>query len=247
MMADTGTVALTRFLRRLDLRSRLGADEQDALLAVRRSARAVSAYTDIVRLGEHVDHICLVAEGYVGRFDQIASGARQIVAIHIPGDMADLPSVVSPKAGWALQSLTPATIVSIPHEAIRALTRRYPALTEAFWRDCVVDGSIFAQGIVNVGRRDAEMRLAHLLCELSMRLDAAGLGTRLSFPLPLTQAVIADALGLTQVHVNRTFKRLRDAGILSIASRSITIHDWDRLARQGEFDATYLLMDQAGE
>jgi CRP-like cAMP-binding protein len=123
---------------------------------------------------------------------------------------------------------------------LRRVAKEYPAIAEAFWRDCVVDASILSQWVVNVGRRDARMRLAHLLCEVAVRMEQAGLGNRAAFELNVTQTQLADALGLTSVHVNRVLQALRREGLIATRSREVRILDWDRLAALGEFDGVYL-------
>ena len=95
----------------------------------------------------------MVVDGLVGRFGQDRDGVRQITCLYIPGDMADLPSVVSPKAGWALGALTSTTILHVPHADLRRLAAKHPGIAEAFWRDCVADGSLFSEWVVNVGWR----------------------------------------------------------------------------------------------
>ncbi len=231
---------LQRFLNRLTSRSVLSAEEQQAILDLPCRSEHVQSNRDFVRLGEKVDHACLVTAGLVGRFGQSAEGKRQITAIHIPGDMADLHSVVQPAGTSALQALSIATILIIPHGAIRAAAARYPALAEALWRDCMVDASILAEWVVNVGRRDAKVRVAHLLCEMAVRLEAAPSKGDIIFPFAVTQAQLADATGLTSVHVNRTLKSLRHEGLAEVSSRAVRIPDWVALVAAGDFDSSYL-------
>lgn len=242
-MTFSNMSALQLFLRRLTARSRLTREEQEAVLGLKSHAAQVPAHVDFVEIGEHVDHACLIADGLAGRFEQVRDGRRQITALHIAGDMADLPSVVSPKVGWALAALTTTTILRVPHAELRRVAVAYPALAEAFWRDCVVDSSIFSEWVVNVGRRDAKSRLAHLLCEMALRIEQTGSGDRSLFKLALSQADLADVLGLTSVHVNRTLQRLRIGGMASMAAGSVTISNWDELVRVADFDETYLLLD----
>ncbi len=116
-----------------------------------------------------------------------------------------------------------------------------PNVGFAMWYDTLVDGSVFREWIANVGRRDARTAMAHLLCELALRLRLAGIAQQTDYELPLTQEQLADALGLTPVHVNRTIKSLEDKNLISRAtSRSITIGDWKKLAAAGDFDSTYM-------
>lgn len=231
---------LQRFLDRLLSRSVLTHEEQDAILDLPCHFSEVKANRDFVGLREDVDHASLIVDGLVGRFDQNSEGLRQITAIHIPGDMANLHSVVQPKATSALQALSVATILRVPHEAIRAATGRLPALAEALWRDCMVDAAILSQWVVNIGRRDARTRVAHLLCEIATRLDVRDDRQRFSFSFAVTQFQIADAAGLTSVHVNRVLRSLRQDGVVDVAKQEVRVADWDALVRAGEFNANYL-------
>lgn len=240
-MHDASRDYLQLFLHRLIIRSRFCDQEMQAILDLPTDAVKVAANQDFVCLGEVVDHACLIVEGIAGRFGQTEDGVRQITAFYFPGDMADLHSVVQPRVGSALQALTKTTILRISHSALRGVAARYPAVAEAFWRDCMVDAAVLSQWVVNVGRRDARAGMAHLLCEIATRL---GLGTGShapDFAFSVTQAQLADATGLSTVHVNRTLKAL--AGIVTVARGSVQIHDWDRLAAVGEFEADYLQID----
>ena len=236
---------LQRFLNRLTSRSILTQEEQQAVLELPCHAAQARTNVDFVRLDERVDHACLIVDGIVGRFGQDRDGNRQITTFHIAGDMADLHSVVLPVATSALQALSPTTIVRIPHGAIRAVAARYPALAEAFWRDCIVDSAVIAQWVVNVGRRDARERISHVLCEMGVRIIGAATGDQaVVFDLPITQTHLADATGLTPVHVNRTLQALRADGLVSWAARKpVHIPNWDALVRAGEFDRGYLSTD----
>lgn len=235
--------ALHLFVKRMVSRSALSAEEVDALLGLKGQIREVSPHVDFVQLGEQINHACLVVDGLVGRFGQNKNGARQITCLHIPGDMADLPSVVSPKAGWALGALTKSTVLRIPHADLRRVAATYPGLAEAFWRDCVADGSIFSEWVVNIGCRDALSRLAHLFCEMAIRCEQAGYGDRRAYSLPITQSDLGDATGLTSVHVNRTLKELRSRSIVDLRAGIVTVHDWNQLVSVGDFDASFLLLE----
>ena len=238
---------LQLFLNRLTRRSRLTAEEAAAILNLPTKASQVATNRDFVRVGDEVDHACLVVEGLVGRFGQNADGGRQITSLHIPGDMADLHSVVQPCAASALQALTTTTILRVPHIALRAVAARYPAVAEALWRDCMVDAAILSEWVVNVGRRDSRARAAHLLCEMAVRYEEIGFVRGEEFPFPATQTHIADALGLTPVHVNRTLMHLRGEGLIELGRTTVLIRDWDELARLGDFDPRYLELEDAPE
>lgn len=243
IMAYSDRPNLQRFIERLTSRSVLTDAEQQAILNLPSHAAQVSANRDFVGLGQRVEHVALIVEGLVGRFDQNSDGLRQITAIHIPGDMVNLHSVVQPQATSAFQALSVATVLHIPHTAIRAATAQHHALAEALWRDCMVDAAILSQWVVNVGRRDAKSRIAHLLCEVATRICArAGTGA-FSFPFAVTQTQLADATGLTTVHVNRVLKALREDGLAKVHNREVVISDWDGLVAVGDFDPNYLQTD----
>lgn len=239
-MTASDTSPFARFLHKLLCHSALDADEQQAILDLPVRPSQVRANIDIVRLGETVDHACLVVAGLVGRFEQTSEGQRQITSLHVAGDMIDLHSVVVPKSSSALQALCTTTVLRVPHLALRELAERFSAVGYAFWRECSVDAAILSQWVANVGRRDAQSRLAHLLCELAVLMEQAGLGSRSAFTLEATQTHLADALGLTPVHVNRTLQALKQAEVVRVEGRTVHIEDWDALASLGDFDAGYL-------
>jgi CRP-like cAMP-binding protein len=231
---------LKLFLNRLTSRSALTGEEQQAILDLPCHGEQVGPNRDLVRRGDRSSHACLLVAGLVGRFGQNKEGGRQITAIHIPGDMPDLYSVVLPEVPASLQALSVVTILRIPHTAIRIVAARYPAIAEAVWRDCAVDAVILSQWVANMGRKDAKGRLAHLLCEMATRLDAAGTGQEVNFPFAVTQANLADATGMTPVHLNRTIKALRNECLADIRKSSVHVHDWTRLVAAADFDASYL-------
>jgi CRP-like cAMP-binding protein len=234
---------LEHFLERLMSRSVLTNEEQQAVLSLPGHAAQVQANRDFVALGQRVDHACLIVAGIVGRFDQNGEGARQITAIHIPGEMCDLHSVVQPIPTSALQALSVATILRVPHAAIRAVAGRFPALAEAFWRDCQVDAAILGEWVVNVGRRDAKRRVAHLLCEMTTRLGAADGSDDILYDFPVTLMQIAVATAQTTVHVNRTLQSLRTDGLVDWRTRLLHLPRWKALMEFAEFDRGYLQVD----
>lgn len=194
-------------------------------------------------LDEVVDHVSVVVKGIVARFGQNADGARQIIALHIAGDAPDLHTVVLPSDTVPLQALSTTTILRIRHADLRVLAARHPAVAEAFWRHSSVDAAITAKWVLNGGRRNAKTRIAHLLCEMAVRCGAVVGGGEVKFDFPLTQTHLADATGLTSVHVNRTLKALAAQDLLTLSGRRARIPDWARLVERGEFDAEYLQAD----
>ncbi|CAN5148045.1 Crp/Fnr family transcriptional regulator [soil metagenome] len=237
-------LAIQIFVERLASRTKLGKEEIDTILHLPNETVTAGGDRDLVRPGEQVDHACLVVKGLVGRFGQMRDGRRQITAFYVAGHMANLQSVVFPSTAQSLQALTPVTIIKMPHYALKSAVTLFPALADAFWRECAVDACVLAQWVVNLGRKSAVGRLAHLLAELGLRLEEAGLGTKTKYRLQPTQLHLADALGLTNVHVNRVFRELRDANVVATSTdRMLDILDWDALIAIGEFDRDYLHID----
>ncbi len=233
--------AFELFLRKLLQRSILNEEERRAVLGLNGREIVIEPHRDIVSPGELTDSSCLIVTGMAARFGQLRDGHRQITAIHIAGDMCDLYSLMLPKVEWAVQALSaPTTIVRVSHSELRNLARSFPAIAEAFWRDCVADGAVLSQWLVNVGRRDARVRAAHLFCELGIRIEKAGLGSRVSFDLPVVQSQLADALGMTPVHMNRVMRALRAEGLIVVRGRRIEIPDWKAIIEAAGFDDGYL-------
>lgn len=243
MMSEARKFGLRRFLRRLLDRSTLSAEEQHAILSLPGQVRSVRSRQDLVMPGERVEHAVLVVDGLCGRFDQMRDGSQQINAIYIAGDMCDIHSVASPRAGWGITTIASGTILLVPHEDINRLAVRYNNIALALWRDTTLDASILAKWVANAGRKDARSRLAHLFCEVGVRMERAGLDKRTHFRLDVTQARLSDVLGLTPVHVNRTLQSLRAEQVLSMDKHVVDIADWDALACIAEFDPAYLLLD----
>jgi CRP-like cAMP-binding protein len=155
--------------------------------------------------------------------------------------VVDLQNSMLQVADHSVQMLTESEVAMIPRDAVIALTLANPKIAQAMWIDTLVDGSIFREWILNVGRRQARERLAHLFCEFSLRLRVAGLGEDNAYELPMTQEQLADATGMTAVHINRTIRALEKDGLIERASpRAIRIGDWRKLAGAGDFDSSYL-------
>ena len=224
-------------------------DEADraALLSLPHTVKSYDKHQYVVRERDLATHSCVLLSGFAMRHKTVAGGARQIVAVHIKGDVVDLQNSFLHIADHSVQMLSAGQVAAIPREAVKQLALDRPRVGMAMWHDTLVDGSIFREWIANVGRRDAATRMAHLLCEFSLRLRVAGLGEETGYELPMTQEELADALGLTSVHVNRTLKALeRDGLIARRTSRSVIIEDWKKLAAAGDFDRAYLhLQDKA--
>ena len=237
------TPALAPMLRKLRLWADLDARQEQALLDLPYSVLTVEKQKVVVRQGDAVSHCWLVLAGYCVRFKHVGSGARQIVSIHMKGDLVDLQNALLGVADHGVQTLTSCRMAKIPIEAVRHLSDIEPAIKDALWFDTLVDASIHREWVANVGRRDAPTRIAHLLCEFGLKLDAIGLD-QLDYELPMTQEQLADATGLTAVHVNRVLQSLENDGLIKrVTSKSVLIGDWKRLAAAGDFQRDYLHLD----
>lgn len=232
--------AIDLFVRRLSTHSVLSSAECDAIRDLPRTSMDIRAHIDFLRAGEVATHASIVSEGLVGQFGQTEDGKRQFVSIHVPGEMVNLPSVMTPRATTSLNALAVSTVEKIPHESLRALTCSYPAIASAFWRDCIIDSRIVAQWLVNVGRRDARSRIAHFLCEVGTRYRMLDQSDGQSFRLQMSQEQLGDALGLTSVHINRMLMTLRADKLVAFDRNYVQILDPQALVRTGEFDPGYL-------
>jgi CRP-like cAMP-binding protein len=217
-------------------------DEQDeqALLALPHETRTIGKGNYIVRDGDRPTRSCVLLSGFAYRHKLVGNGGRQILSVHMSGDVVDLQNSLLRIADHDVQALTEAVVAFIPVDAVRELAFSRPTLGMAMWYDTLVDASVHREWTANVGRRDARTRMAHLLCEFGVRLHDAGLGTLCSYEMPMTQEQLADCTGLTPVHVNRTLKGLDRDGLTQRTMRSVAIRDWDSLAKAGDFDTRYL-------
>jgi len=215
--------------------------DEDAILSLPHRTKKIERHGFVVRERDSTTHSCLMLSGFAMRHKIVGSGARQVVAVHMKGDMVDLQNSFLTVADHSVQMLVESEVALIPREDVKKLAFSRPNVGMAMWFDTLVDASVFREWISNVGRRDARARIAHLLCEFSLRLKVAGLGEATNYELPMTQEQIADTVALTAVHVNRTIKALEADGLIDRKStRSVTIGDWRKLAEAGDFDSMYL-------
>ncbi|HEX9932375.1 MAG TPA: Crp/Fnr family transcriptional regulator [Allosphingosinicella sp.] len=226
-------------LARLDSIADLPREDREALNDLCADAREVGARRNIIREGDKPEHVHLVVEGWAARYKLLADGARQITAFLLPGDFCDLHVTILGEMDHSIATLTRARVAYIPRREMDELTER-PKLARAFWWATLVDEAVLRAWIVNVGRRDAFEAVGHLMCELYVRMDNIGLVTGDGFEMPLTQEEIADALGLTPVHVNRVLQRMRSEGLISLKRGALEILDQDRLQTVSGFSANYL-------
>ena len=238
---------LALLVKRLVALSPLDEADCQAILDLPHSLQTVRPHEYIIREGDDATHSCLLRSGFVMRHKTLADGARQIVSVHMAGDMANLQNSLLKLADHSVQAVTEAELVFIPGSAIVALAAARPAIAMAMWLDTLIDGAIFRQWIANVGRRDARARTAHILCEFALRQERSGLAQRGKYDLPLTQEQLADAVGLTPVYVNRMLMALESSGLIERQRRTVTIADWDALTDVADFDPSYLYLDMGRE
>jgi CRP-like cAMP-binding protein len=200
----------------------------------------VPAREDIVREGDRPTHSCVLLEGFACRYKMTADGQRQILAFQFPGDISDLYSFVLKVMDHSIGALTDCHLGIIPHAKLQDITANHPHLTRLLWRDTLADSSKFREWMVGIGRRSAQARVAHLLCEILIRCKAVGLCEGYSYKLPVTQSDLADCLGMSLVHINRILQRLRAEGLITLADGTVTIEDWLRLSELAGFDASYM-------
>jgi len=232
--------ARERLTRKLQVSTLVEPDDIAAIERLPIIIKDVPTHTAIVRESEHSTQCCLLVEGFACRSKTTDAGKRQILSIHIAGEIPDLQSLHLGVMDHDLTTLSPSTGGFIAHDALRALTRERPRVADALWRETLIDAAMFREWIVNVGRRSAVARLAHFLAEIGIRLQRTGLAADDRFELPMSQLDIADALGLTPVHVNRVVQELRRAGLLELRKHSVFLPDLPRLKELGDFDDLYL-------
>lgn len=232
--------AMAMLVRKLESIADLSAEEREAILGLPLRTQALQAKQDIVRDGDRPSQCCLILNGWACRYKLLGEGRRQILSLHIPGDVPDLQSLHLHTMDHSLGTLTKATLAFIPHDALRALTVRFPNVAAVLWRDTLIDAATFREWMTGMGRRDAYERIAHLFCELYLKQEAVGLATEHRCQIPLTQIELSDALGLTPVHFNRVLKEMREKRVVTMKGGTLVIEAWDELARACEFDPTYL-------
>ena len=213
--------------------------ERIALAQVPVSSQSLRAGTDLIREGSSPEDLLLLIDGWACRYMTTRSGARQISVLLVPGSVCNLDNLLLERADCGVRALTQVSVLTVRKTRALALTAEHPGIARAFTWLAIAENAILSQWAVGLGRRSAKGRLAHLLCELSIRVGASDTGES-SFLLPLTQELIADTLGLTAVHINRTMQNLRSAGLISTEGRMVKIHNTAGLRALAEFDGSYL-------
>jgi len=234
-------------IRKLECFARLSAEDKRFLArATGERVRRIPAREDVIREGERPRDAIVVLDGWACRYKTLEDGRRQVIALFVPGDVCDLNVFLLRQMDHSIGALTPMTIAEIPHEILQEVVADHPRVAQALAWESLVSGAIQREWTVNLGQRAAFERLGHLLCELFLRLRAVGLANGATCDLPITQSEIADATGLSTVHVNRTLQELRGSGLISLRGRELGIPDLAALRRASFFNAGYLHLDREG-
>jgi CRP-like cAMP-binding protein len=218
----------------------LSDEEREAVLGLPMQVASLRADQDIVREGDRPSRCCVLLDGFCCTYKTTPDGKRQIMAFHVPGDIPDLQSLHLDYLDNSISTITSCRVGFIPHGPMRDLCMRFPRITSALWRETLIDGAVFREWLTNIGRRDAFRRMAHLLCEVMERLRAVGLVEENTCDLPMTQVELADATGLSAVHVNRVLQEMRASNLISLKGNRLVVEDWRRLKEVGHFDPSYL-------
>ncbi|MBX5131240.1 Crp/Fnr family transcriptional regulator [Rhizobium sp. L9] len=227
-------------LLNLGSRDVLSNEEENLLRSILVKDRQFAVGEDLVSQGSRPPFSTLLLDGFAARYKVMADGSRQITALHVAGDFVDLHAFPVKVMDHGIVALSPCHVALADHADLRAITERMPHLTRLLWLDTLVDGAIHREWIVAMGRRSKRAQIAHLVCELFMRLKVVRRTRGESFQFPLTQIEMADVLGISVVHLNKTLQALRREGAFTWENRTITIVDWERLQEIAEFDPAYL-------
>ncbi|HEX6742044.1 MAG TPA: Crp/Fnr family transcriptional regulator [Sphingomicrobium sp.] len=230
-------------LRRLRKRDTISAAEERAIRGLVSETRRVRAHEVLIRKDQLLDHSILLIDGWLGRAVDLQSGVRVFTEVHVAGDFADLHGFSLKRLDHDVVALAESLIALVPHDRLTRLARDFPRLMRIYWFSTNVDAAIHRQWIVSVGR-SAASRMAHLFCELFLRLEAAGVAGDPSFDFPLTQDQLASCLNLTPVHVNRTLQVLRRQSLVELDNKRLAILDFPALRQVAEFDPAYLYLER---
>jgi CRP-like cAMP-binding protein len=203
-----------------------------------------SAGDEIIPEGSTPTTSSLLVSGLVARMQLLSHGSRQICAFHVPGDFIDLHSFLLNQMDHGVEAMSQVRLLQVPHSALRTLTEEQPHLARLLWLLTLIDAAMHRTWIASIGKRHGAERLAHLICEMFMRMEAVGLVDGHSFEFPVTQADLGDALGFSVVHTNRMIKELRTSGLISWSGRIVEILDRGALEELAEFDPSYLNFGQ---
>jgi CRP-like cAMP-binding protein len=219
----------------------LAKDERYALEQAVTWSKKFEIHRNLISEAEKADNLLIVAHGWACRYSCVSDGGRQLTALLVPGDIANLDTLLFDQVGYGVRTLTDVTIVALPRSRALALADEHPGIARTFTGLAMIENAVASKWIVSLGRRSAHARIAHLLCEIAIRLGIDD-GNDITFPFPLRQEQIGDLLGLTNIHVNRTVRQLRKDGLIQLCDRVLTIPDVAALRYAAGFDPAYLYM-----
>ena len=234
------SVHLTKLRRRISISS----EEERAIRDSVTETRQVAADEILVRSGQELNSSNLLLDGWMARTKDLPGGERQVTELHVAGDFADLHGFTLKRLDHDVVTLSECTIGIVPHDRLKEIIENYPRLGQYYWFSANVDAAITRELALSLGQRSAMSRMAHLFCELYLRLDAVGRARADGYAFPLTQRELSECLGLTVVHANRTIQELRRRGLVELENRQLTILDRRGLEGIAEFDSTYLYLDR---
>lgn len=238
---------LNPLIAKLEQFTRLSDQDREVMQTLTREpVRRYEPGTDIVREGDDPRAVRLILSGWAYRYKQLPDGRRQVVALILPGDLCDHNVFVLTEMDHSIGTLSAVTLVEIPPTSVEAMMTAHPRLTRALWWEGLVNAAVQREWMLNLGRRNAIERLAHLFCEVFYRLRAIGLTQDNTCEMPLTQADLADVIGMTPVHVNRVLQTLRRQELLELKGRRLIILDPLALEQVALFNSNYLHMAHVG-
>ncbi|WP_246767590.1 Crp/Fnr family transcriptional regulator [Bradyrhizobium sp. CCBAU 53340] len=238
---------MSPLIRKLEQFVRLSASDRAMLIrAASERVRKFNARVDITAEGDRPRDVHLILSGWACRYKQLADGRRQIMSFFLPGDLCDLNVFILKEMDHSIGTITPVTIADLAREFFDEISAGYPRIATALWWETLVNAAIQREWTMNLGQRTASERMAHLLCEIFFRLRLGGLTDGTSCEFPLTQADLADATGLSKVHVNRTLQELRTEGLIVLKGKMLTVPSLERLMDTGLFNPNYLHMEREG-
>ena len=231
-------------LKKLRRHAHLSSEEEQAIRNAVTETRSFAADKILIRNGVELNSSLLLLDGWLARSKDLPGGDRQVTQLHVAGDFADLHSYPLRRLDHDVATLSECLIAVVPHARLKELTERFPRLARLYWFSTNVDAAITRELALSLGRRSALSRMAHLFCELHVRLEMVGRAQGDGYDFPLTQRELAECLGLTVVHANRTLQELRRRRVLEFENRRLTVRDRKGLEGIAEFDPAYLYLDR---
>ena len=235
---------ITTHLKKLRQRFAINAEEESAIRAAVADTRKIGADKVLIREGQPLNESLLLVSGWLARSKDLAGGERQMTELHVTGDFPDLHGFTLKRLDHDLLTLSDCTLAVVPHDRVRRMIERFPRLGRIYWFMTNMDAAIHREWALSLGKRSAISRMAHLFCELNLRLDVVGETRGDCYHFPLTQRELAECLGLTAVHANRTLQELRRRGLIALENREVSLLDRSGLESVAEVDPAYLYLEK---